>query len=56
MATTSKVAIYARVSTEGQLVDAQMRDLREYCQLRKWEPKEYVDHGISGARDRGISG
>ena len=51
MVNTNKVAIYARVSTEGQSVDAQMCDLREYCQLRKWNPTEYIDHGIGGAKE-----
>ncbi len=51
MVNTNKVAIYARVSTEGQSVDAQMRDLREYCQLRKWNPTEYIDHGIGGTKE-----
>ena len=51
MENTNKIAIYARVSTEGQSLDPQLRDLREYCQLRKWEPTEYVDHGVGGAKD-----
>jgi len=51
MGNTNKVTIYARVSTDDQSLDPQLRDLREYCQLRKWEPTEYVDHGISGAKD-----
>ncbi len=51
MKDTNKVAIYARVSTDDQSLDPQLRDLREYCTLRKWEPVEYVDHGISGAKD-----
>lgn len=51
MGSANKVAIYARVSTEGQSVDAQMRDLREYCQLRKWNPTEYIDHGVGGAKE-----
>lgn len=46
-----RVAIYARVSTDQQSLDAQLRDLREYCQLRGWETTEYTDHGISGAKD-----
>jgi len=46
-----RVAIYARVSTEDQSLEAQLRDLREYCQRRGWEADEYVDHGISGAKD-----
>ena len=47
----SHVAIYARVSTEDQSLDAQLRDLREFCRSRGWEPTEYLDHGISGAKD-----
>jgi DNA invertase Pin-like site-specific DNA recombinase len=47
-----KVAIYARVSTDEQTPDAQLRDLREYCRNREWgEVQEYVDQGISGAKD-----
>src|ERR1700730_2885794 len=48
-----KTAIYARVSTNnGQDPEMQLRELREYCQRRGWELKgEYVDTGISGARD-----
>lgn len=48
---TCRIAIYARVSTTDQLLDSQLRDLREYCRLRGWEPTEFVDHGISGAKD-----
>ena len=51
MGQTNRVAIYARVSTDDQSLDPQLRDLREYCHLRKWQPIEYVDHGISGGRD-----
>ena len=51
MRDVNEVAIYARVSTEGQSVDAQIRDLREYCQLRKWKPTEYIDHGVGGAKE-----
>ncbi len=45
------VAIYARVSTADQTLDAQLRDLRQYCDSRGWEPTTYTDHGISGAKD-----
>ena len=51
MSNRKDVAIYARVSTMGQTLDGQLRDLRAYCQSRGWEPVEYVDHGISGAKD-----
>lgn len=46
-----RIAIYARVSTDGQTLDPQLRDLREYCRLRGWESTEFVDHGITGAKD-----
>ena len=32
-------------------MDAQLLDLRAYCISRGWEAVEYVDHGISGAKD-----
>ena len=49
-----KVAIYARVSTiNGQDPEMQLRELREYCERRKWKVwKEYVDVGVSGAKEK----
>lgn len=48
-----KVAIYARVSTDGQSVNAQLADLRETAERRGWEiVHEYTDKGISGAKGR----
>jgi predicted site-specific integrase-resolvase len=50
-----RAAIYARVSTtnHGQDVTLQTRELREYCERRGWQiVGEYVDTGISGAKDR----
>ena len=49
-----RVAIYARVSTLncGQDPKMQTRELKEYCNRRGWEVVgEYVDRGISGAKD-----
>jgi DNA invertase Pin-like site-specific DNA recombinase len=49
------VAIYARISTtnHGQDVSMQTRELRDYCERRGWPVVgEYVDAGISGAKDR----
>src|SRR6266849_1312938 len=53
--TINRVAIYARVSTtnHGQDVSMQTRELRDYCERRGWAVAgEYVDAGISGAKDR----
>lgn len=49
-----RVALYARVSTNnGQDPAMQLRELREYCERRGWAVAgEYVDTGISGAKDR----
>jgi DNA invertase Pin-like site-specific DNA recombinase len=50
-----RAALYARVSTvnHGQDVSMQTRELREYCERRGWRiAGEYVDAGISGAKDR----
>lgn len=52
MSRQPKVAIYARVSTDEQSPDAQLRDLREYVRARGWEQVvEYIDVGESGAKD-----
>jgi DNA invertase Pin-like site-specific DNA recombinase len=51
---TIRAALYARVSTlAGQNPDMQLAELREYCARRGWEVVgEYVDAGVSGARER----
>ncbi|MBL9163237.1 MAG: recombinase family protein [Planctomycetaceae bacterium] len=47
-----KVAIYARVSTDEQSLDAQLRDLREYVRARGWEQVvEFIDVGEFGSTD-----
>jgi putative DNA-invertase from lambdoid prophage Rac len=44
-------AIYARVSTELQSCDLQLRELREYAQRRGWKVAgEFIDKGISGTK------
>lgn len=51
----TRTAVYARVSTanSGQSPEMQLRELREYCERRGWTVAgEYVDTGISGAKDR----
>jgi DNA invertase Pin-like site-specific DNA recombinase len=49
-----RAAVYARVSTaNGQDPQMQVRELCEYCARRGWPiVREYVDIGISGAKDR----
>src|SRR6516164_3180512 len=52
--TTGRAAIYARVSTvnSGQDPAVQTRELKEYCQRRRWEVHDtYVDKGYSGKKD-----
>lgn len=51
----TRAALYARISTSnnGQSPEMQLRELREYCERRGWTVAgEYVDTGISGAKDR----
>ena len=51
--TTHRVALYARVSTNGhgQDPEMQLRDLREYAERRGWTVvEEYIDHGVSGTK------
>ena len=47
-----QAAIYARVSTLDQEPANQLHELVRYCEARGWQPIEYVDHGVSGSRDR----
>jgi DNA invertase Pin-like site-specific DNA recombinase len=47
-----RAAIYARVSTFDQEPENQLAELRRYVETRGWTPIEYVDKGVSGAKDR----
>lgn len=48
-----KVALYARVSTEGQDPEVQLAALRSHVINRGWEiVEEFVDRGYSGAKER----
>src|SRR3981081_124119 len=47
-----KAAIYARVSTLDQQPENQLQELRRYAEARGWTAVEYVDRGVSGAKDR----
>jgi DNA invertase Pin-like site-specific DNA recombinase len=48
-----RVALYARVSTDGQTTENQLRELRATVERHGWVVVgEYVDHGISGAKGR----
>jgi len=47
-----RAAIYARVSTLDQTTENQLVELRRYVETRGWAATEYVDEGVSGAKDR----
>jgi DNA invertase Pin-like site-specific DNA recombinase len=48
-----RVALYARVSTDGQTTENQLRELRSTVERHGWTVTgEYVDHAISGAKGR----
>lgn len=47
------VAIYARVSTDGQTTENQLRELQAVADRHGWKAvAQYVDNGISGAKGR----
>ena len=46
-----RAAIYARVSTFDQEPENQLTELRRYAAARDWAAAEYVDRGVSGAKD-----
>jgi len=48
-----RTVLYARVSTNSQDTDLQLREFRDYCRRRGWDvADEYIDTGVSGAKDR----
>jgi len=50
--TPMHTALYVRVSTVDQEPENQLLELRRYVAARGWTAVEYVDHGVSGAKDR----
>jgi integrase len=51
-----KAAIYARVSTTDQTCENQLLELRQYAKARGWTvTREYVDEGVSGAKERRLA-
>jgi DNA invertase Pin-like site-specific DNA recombinase len=53
MTMAHKAAIYVRVSTDGQSVENQERELRQIAERRGWQiVEEYRDTGISGGKGR----
>ena len=46
-----RTALYARVSRNDQDTTNQLIDLRAYAKNRDWTFGEYVDEGVSGARE-----
>src|SRR3954447_19342564 len=47
-----RAAIYARVSTLDQEPENQLVEVRRYVEARGWTATEYVDHGVSGAKEK----
>lgn len=53
MSKSKQVALYARVSTDGQSTENQLRELRAAVARHGWTiVAEYVDRGFSGAKGR----
>jgi DNA invertase Pin-like site-specific DNA recombinase len=53
MVKAKRAALYVRVSTDGQTVENQVRELRQIAERRGWEIVEaYSDAGISGSKGR----
>src|SRR5207245_7757457 len=47
-----RAALYGRVSTGGQSTESQLHALRRYAEARGWHIQEFVDLGVSGAKER----
>jgi DNA invertase Pin-like site-specific DNA recombinase len=51
--TVKRAALYVRVSTDGQTLENQTRELRQIAERRGWQVVEtFGDAGISGAKGR----
>src|SRR5690349_12310962 len=51
MPSSPRVALYARVSTDKQSTENQLRELRQVAGRMNWEVvEEFIDHGISGSK------
>lgn len=48
-----RAVLYARVSTDGQTTENQLRELRKVAKRSGWQiANEFIDHGISGSKGR----
>ena len=47
-----RAALYSRVSTVDQEPENQTAELRRFAEARGWTVVEYLDHGVSGAKER----
>lgn len=47
-----RAGLYARVSTMDQSPENQLHAMRPHSAARGWVAEEFVDHGVSGAKDR----
>src|SRR6266542_6474136 len=53
MSKPKRVALYARVSTDGQTTENQRRELQAAAERNGWTiAVEYIDRGVSGAKGR----
>lgn len=50
---TKRAALYLRVSTDGQTTENQRLELERVAEVSGWDIVDvYLDHGVSGAKDR----
>src|SRR5207249_3244758 len=47
-----RAALYARVSTTDQNIENQLTSLQAFAGARGWRAVEFVDHGVSGSKER----
>ena len=48
----TRVAVYVRVSRLDQNPENQIAELRRYVNARGWESTEFIERGVSGAKDK----
>ena len=51
MISEMKAGVYARVSTNEQDMEKQIKELEDYCKRNNYDYELYADKGISGSKD-----
>ena len=49
-----KIAIYIRVSTQGQSLEQQVNSCQKYCEIKRWSDVEVFEEVKSATKERPV--